>query len=97
MLISFAGCFNVIMVTDFPVYVLPNMTVPVFILISDKNSAPCDEGVNSIGACIAESAPRENMTNRIRKNISLNISGEEALILCSNNKPFSLRLKSSTS
>ena len=49
--------------------------------------------VNSPGACIAESTPRENLKNPIRKNISLNISGEEALILSSSNKPFSLRLK----
>ena len=53
--------------------------------------------VNSVGACIAESTGRENMKNPIRKNISLNISGEEGLILCSSNKPFSLRLKSGTS
>ena len=40
MLIPFAGCFNIIMVTDVPVYVLPNTIVPVFILIWGKNSAP---------------------------------------------------------
>ena len=97
MLIPSAGCFNIIMVTDVPAYVLVNTIVPVFILLWGKNSAPCDEVVNSLGACIAESTPRENIKNPIRKNISLNISGEEALILCSSNKPFSLRLKPGTS
>ena len=97
MLIPFAGCFNIIIVTDVPAYVLPNTILPVFILIWDKNSAPWDEVVNSLGDCIAESTPRENMKNPFRKNISLNISGEEALILCSSNKPFSLHLKPGTS
>ena len=69
------------MVTDVPVYVLPNTIVPVFILIWGKNSAPWDEVVNSLSACIAESTPRENMKNTIRQNISLNISGEDTLIL----------------
>ena len=49
--------------------------------------------LNSPGACTAESTPRENLKNPIRKNISLNISGEEALILSSSNKPFSLHVK----
>ena len=69
------------MVTDVPVYVLPNTIVPVFILIWGKISAPWDEVVNSLSACIAESTPRENMKNTIRQNISLNISGEDPLIL----------------
>ena len=64
------------------------------ILIRGKNSAPCDEVVNRLGACIAESTSR---VSPIMKNISLKISSEEALILCSNSKRFSLRLKPSTS
>ena len=62
----------------------------VCILIWGKNSAPCDEAVNSLGACITESTSR---VSPIMKNISLKIFSEEALILCGNNKPFSLRLK----
>ena len=50
--------------------------------------------VNSFGACIAESTSR---VGPIMKNISLKISSEEALILCSNNKPLNPRLKPSTS
>ena len=96
MLIPSTGCFNIIMVTDVPAYVLPNTIVPVFILIWGKNSAPWDEVVNILVACVAESTPRENMKNPIRKNISLNISREKDLILCSSNKPFSLHLKSAT-
>ena len=50
--------------------------------------------VNSLGDCIAESTPRVSF---IMKNISLKISCEEALILCGNNKTFSLLLKPGTS
>ena len=50
--------------------------------------------VNSLGAYITESTPR---VSPIMKNTSLKIFSEEALILCGNNKPFSLRLKLGTS
>ena len=82
------------MVTDFPVYIFSNTIVSVCILIWGKYSAPWDEVVNSLGACITESTPR---VSPIMKNISLEIFGEESLILCGNNKPFSLRLKPGTS
>ena len=51
-----------------------------------ENSAPLDEVVNSLGACITESTLR---VSPILKNISLKTSSEEALILCGNNKAFS--------
>ena len=72
------------MVTDFPVYVLSNTIVSVCILIWGKNSAPCDEVVSGLGACITEPTPR---VCPIMKNISLEISS----------KPISLRLKPGTS
>ena len=75
------------MVTDFAVYILPNTIVSVCILIWGKNSAPLDEGFNSLSACITESTSR---ASPIMKNNSLKISNEEALILCGNNKSFSL-------
>ena len=93
-LIPFVGCFDIIIVTDFPVYILSNTILPVCILIWDKNVAPWDEVVISLGACITESTPR---VSPIMKNISLKISSEEAPILCGNNKPFSRRLKPGTS
>ena len=41
-LIPLVGCFNSIMVTHFPVYILSNTIVSVCILIWGKNSAPWD-------------------------------------------------------
>ena len=76
------------MVTDFPVYILTNTIVSLCILIWCKNSAPRGEVLNSLGVYITESTPR---VSPIMKNISLKISSEVALILCSNNKTFSLR------
>lgn len=49
MLIPFVTCFSVIMVTDFPVYVLYNTIVSVSVLILGKNSAALDEVVSSLG------------------------------------------------
>ena len=49
MLIPFVRCFNIIMVTDFPVNILSNTIVSIYILIWGKNSAPWDEVVNSLG------------------------------------------------
>ena len=94
MLMPFVRCFNIIMVTDFPVYILSNAIASVCILIWGKNSAPWDEAVNILGACITESTPK---VCPIMKNISLKISREKALILCGNNKPFALSFKPGTS
>ena len=82
------------MVTDFPVCILSYTIVPVCILICGKNSAPGDEVINSLGACIRLCTSR---VSPIMKNIGLKISSEEALILCGNNKHFSLYLKPGTS
>ena len=91
-LIPFVGFFN-IMVTDFPVCILSSTIVSVCILIWGKNSAPGDEVVNSLGACLTEPSPR---VRPIMKNINLKISCEEALIMCSDNKLFMLRHKPGT-
>ena len=93
MLIPFARYFNIIMVTDFPVHILTITILFVCILIWGENSAPRYVVINGLGACITESTPR---VCHIMKNISLKISSEEALILCSDSKPFSLHLKIGT-
>ena len=79
MLTPVVRCFNIIMVTDFQLYILSNKILSVCILIWGKKSAPWDEMVNSLGACIAESTPR---VSHITKNISLKTSSEGNRILC---------------
>ena len=87
MLLPFVGCFNIIMVTDFPLYLLSNTIVYLHTHLGQGV-------VNSLGACITEPTTR---VCRIVKNISLKIFSEGALILCGNIKPFGLYLKRGTS
>ena len=94
MLIPLVGCFSIILVRDFPVHILSSTIVPVYILIWGKNSAPQDEVVSSLAVCITESTPSISL---IMKNISLETSSEEALILCGNSKLFNLHLSPGSS
>ena len=85
MFIPFVGCFNIIMARDFPVHILSDTVVPICILIRGNNSATWERW-SIVSVLVLQnlqigSAPLWKM-----------LAWKFLVIICGNNKPFSLCL-----